>query len=156
MGRHGKAMCECGKPALAFPPKGRWASQRAKAKQPYRIKGHWLCQRCKDRQDQSLFFDRWPLMNNRYDGGAALDVEQPAEAQPTGPTREQLFAEFITASRLGAGKTTEWAVSTIDRLLAQCERSATLETMVRSLSDRVKQQHDLLGRLSERDAAGKP
>jgi hypothetical protein len=95
-------------------------------------------------------------MNTRYDGAAALDTEEQPAEQPAGPTREQLHGEFIAAARQGANETTRWAVGMIDRLLAQCERSAALEVMVRSLSDRVEQQHHLLGRLSERDAAGKP
>jgi hypothetical protein len=153
MGRHGKALCECGNPALAFPPKGKGVSRRARAKQPYRIKNHWLCHRCQRQLTDSL---QGADVNTRYDGGAALEVEEPPAEQPAGPTREQLHAEYIAAARQGANETTKWAIGMIDRLLAQCERSETLERMVRSLSDRVKQQHELLGRVSERDAAGKP
>jgi hypothetical protein len=147
MGKQGKPLCECGNPALAFPPKGKKVSRRARAKQPYRIRNHWLCQRCQRQLTDSM---KGADVMTRYDGGAALEVEEQPPEQPAGPTREQLHAELITASRLGAGRATEWGLSMIDRLLAQCERADTLERMVRSLSDRVKEQSELLSRQAER------
>lgn len=46
--------CECGKPALCFPRRGRKRSRKARAGRPYFIKGHLLCRACHKRLNDSL------------------------------------------------------------------------------------------------------